>query len=171
VKRPLALVLLSIAGVVAFPALQAAQGRAPQSGGTKPLVVYVVDTEGGKAALYVSPTGQSLLIDSGNPGGRDTDRIMAAVADAGLTRIDSLLSTRGYGAGFEQNSAGGFIANVDDPTTIAGVLTAPPRGGGPGRGAAAGHTPAHWITVSAEQNGTFTVTNSRNGFSKTYRRR
>ncbi len=55
--------------------------------------MYVVDPEGGKAALYVPPTGQSLLIDSGNPGGRDTDRIMAAVADAGVTRIDYLLST------------------------------------------------------------------------------
>ena len=30
------------------------------------------------------------------------------------------------------------------------------------------HGPAHWIKVSAQQNGAFTVTNSRNGFSKTY---
>ena len=40
-----------------------------------------------------------------------------------------------YGAGIEQNSAGVYIANVDDNATIAGILTAPPRGGGPGRGA------------------------------------
>ena len=40
----------------------------------------------------------------------------------------------GYGAGVEQNSAGVFIANIDEPAVIAGVLTAPPRGGGPGRG-------------------------------------
>ena len=33
-----------------------------------------------------------------------------------------------YGAGIEQNSAGVFIANVDDNATIAGILTAPPRG-------------------------------------------
>ena len=39
-----------------------------------------------------------------------------------------------YGAGIEQNSAGVYIANVDDNATIAGILTAPPRGGGPGRG-------------------------------------
>jgi competence protein ComEC len=443
-KRSLATLLLTMAAVVASPALQRAQGRAVQSAaGAKPLVVYVVDTEGGKAALYVSPSGQTLLIDSGNPGGRDTDRIMAAVADAGVSRIDYLLTTHyhvdhiggmqelakripigtfidhgpsveereqvagfqqayaelyakakhlvvkpgdrvpitgldwrivtagsnslktplpgggkpnplcaaftpkeitndpenaqsvgsvvtfgqfrsidlgdllwnkefdlmcpnnpvgtvdvyfvshhgidqsgspvlvhalqprvavmqngtrkgtgaqamptlrtspglediwqlhwGYGAGIEQNSAGVFIANVDDAATIAGVLTAPPRGGGPGRGAAPGaggppnsggaavqppaagtppppaalpqpgapappaagaapagappqgpagppaaggpggagrgggaaaaHTPAYWIKVSAEQNGTFTVTNSRNGFSKTYTKR
>ena len=41
----------------------------------------------------MSPTGQSLLIDSGNPGGRDTDRIMAAVTEAGLKQIDFLIST------------------------------------------------------------------------------
>jgi len=60
---------------------------------SKPLQVYVVDTEGGKAALWISPTGQSLLIDSGNPGNRDGDRIMAAINDAGLKQIDFLIST------------------------------------------------------------------------------
>src|SRR4051794_41982339 len=64
-----------------------------QTPATKPLDIYVVDTEGGKAALFVSPTGQSLLIDSGNPGGRDTDRLMAAVTEAGLKQIDYLIST------------------------------------------------------------------------------
>ena len=69
--------------------LGAQRGTTP----SKPLQVYVVDTEGGKAALWISPTGQSLLIDSGNPGNRDLDRIMAAVNDAGLKQIDFLLST------------------------------------------------------------------------------
>jgi hypothetical protein len=42
------------------------------------------------------------------------------------------------------------------------------RGGGPG-GGRGGHTgPAFWIKVSAEPDGTFTVTNTRNNFSKTY---
>ena len=53
----------------------------------------MVDTEGGKAALWVAPGDQSLLIDSGNPGARDLERIMAAVTDAGLKQIDYLLST------------------------------------------------------------------------------
>jgi hypothetical protein len=35
--------------------------------------------------------------------------------------------------------------------------------------AAAAHSPAYWLKVSAERDGTFTVTNPRNGFSKTYR--
>ena len=384
--KRLAVVLFSLA-VLSAP-LGAQRGPAP----TKPLDIYIVDTEGGKAALWVSPSGQSLLIDSGNPGDRDLDRIMAAINDAGLKQIDFLISTHyhvdhiggltelakripiahfidhgpsveprqqmqgfdtvyaelygkakhtvvkpgdkvpiagldwrivtsagkglktplpgggkanpacagvamkepaptddnsqsvgsvitfgqfraidlgdllwsneldlvcpsnpvgtvdvyfvthhgldasgapplvhgvqprvaimqngtrkgagaqavatirsspgledlwqlhwSYNAGIEQNSAGVFIANVDDAATIANVLTAPPRGGGPGggapggggpgngapggggRGAGAGaHTPAYWIKVSAKADGTFTVTNSRNGFSKTYAKR
>ena len=392
-----------------------------QRGPAKPLDIYVVDTEGGKAALWVTPSGQSLLIDSGNPGNRDHDRIMAAINDAGLKQIDFLISTHyhvdhigglqdlakaipigtyidhgpsveereqvqgfqaayaelygkakhmvvkpgdkvpiagldwrivtsagnvlktplapggakpnpacagvapkdasptddnaqsvgsvvtfgqfraidlgdllwnkenelvcpnnpvgtvdvyfvthhgldqsgspalihavqprvgimqngtrkgggveamktmrsspgledlwqlhwGYNAGLELNSAGLFIANIDDNATIANVLTAPPRGSGPGGGArggqgggataqppentptpstnaspapgagggqaaapaggggrggggAAAHTPAYWIKLSVQPDGTFTVTNSRNGFSKTYSKR
>jgi beta-lactamase superfamily II metal-dependent hydrolase len=95
-----------------------------------------------------------------------------------------------YNGGIEHNPAGVFIANVDDPQTIATVLTAPPQGarpGGPGGGSPAAaavpaggapppgggrgnaHTgPAYLIKVSAQSDGTFTVTNTRNGFSKTY---
>lgn len=71
----------------------AARPAAPAAARVQPLVVYVVDTEGGKAALWVTPAGQSVLVDSGSPGGRDADRIMAAVGDAGLSRIDYLVST------------------------------------------------------------------------------
>lgn len=357
-----------------------AQGRnaAPASdAAAKPLQIYVVDTEGGKAALWISPTGETLLIDSGNPGGRDTDRIMAAIEDAGVKKIDYLLTThyhvdhvggmqaltaripvgtfvdhgptvegpvnpalreqvagfqawyaeaygktrhlvvkpgdlvpitglnwrivtsagetlktalpgagqanaacaetqpkeiltdpenaqsvgslvtlgefraidlgdllwnkemdlmcptnkvgtvdlymvshhgtspsgspalvRGlqpraavmqngtrkggaldammtmrttaslediwqlhwsYTAGIEQNSAGVFIANLEDPAALAAGLTAPaPARGG---GGAAAHTPAYWIKISANRDGSFTITNSRNDFSKTYPRR
>jgi hypothetical protein len=45
------------------------------------------------------------------------------------------------------------------------------RGGGRGGGGAAAHTPAYYIKVSAQADGTFTVTNTRNGFSKTYVKR
>src|SRR5450631_4922133 len=51
---------------------------AAQTKSAKTLDIYFIDTEGGLSALYVSPTGESLLIDTGNPGGRDTDRIMEA---------------------------------------------------------------------------------------------
>ena len=368
----LAAALVSIAALGAAPF--AAQGKA-----TKSLEIYVIDAEGGKAVLYVSPTAQTLLIDTGNPGGRDTDRLMAAIADAGVTKIDYLISTHyhsdhvggleplskripiehfldhgptvegpvtalreqvagfqamyaelskgkrtvvkpgdrvpitgldvrivtsagavlktaltggkpnpacakytppaepasnwstpdddqsvgtvitygqfraidlgdllwdravqlmcpnnmvgpidlyvmtghgtditsaspltdgigarvavmqngtrkggqvaamqtlrvapgfadlwqlhwSYNAALEGNSPGLLIANIDDAATIGDVLTAPPRGRGRGNATAA-HTPAYWIKVSARSDGTFTVSNSRNGFSRTYKQR
>ena len=55
---------------------------------------------------------------------------------------------------------------IDDNETIPGVRTAPP----PAPRDPAAHSPAHWIKVSPQADGTFTVTNPRNGFSKTYRR-
>jgi competence protein ComEC len=410
---------LTCAAIVAITGASLAQ-RGP----AKPLEVYVVDTEGGKAALWVTPSGQTLLIDTGNPGDRDLDRLMAAINDAGVKQIDYLILTHyhidhvgglaelakripianfidhgpsveereqvqgfqaayaelygkakhmvvkpgdkvpiagldwrivtsagkvlktplvaggakpnpacagvapkdasptddnaqsvgsfvtfgqfraidlgdllwnqenelvcpnnplgtvdvyfvthhgldlsnspaivhavqprvaimqngtrkgggvgtiktlrtslgfedlwqlhwSYNAGIELNSPGLFIANIDDPATIANVLTAPPRGGGPGGGGARGgqagapanpaaapgtagggnapptgvltpnpapaagaapgggrggggaaaHTPAYWIKLSAQPDGSFTVTNSRNGFTKTYAKR
>ena len=77
-----------------------------------------------------------------------------------------------YNAGLE-NAPARFIANIDDPAAIATILTTPapppgaPRAGGPGAGPAP-HSPAYLIEVAAQQDGTFTVTNTRNGFSKTY---
>jgi competence protein ComEC len=76
-----------------------------------------------------------------------------------------------HNGGIEHNPAGVFIANIDDPATIASVLTAPPGQRGGGGGAAAAHTPAHYLKISAQNDGTFTVTNTRNGYSKTYPRR
>jgi beta-lactamase superfamily II metal-dependent hydrolase len=76
--------------------LLAAAGSAQNKPG-KTLDIYFVDTEGGLSALYVSPTGESLLIDTGNPGGRDTDRIMEVVHTAGVTQIDYLIITHYHG--------------------------------------------------------------------------
>jgi competence protein ComEC len=62
----------------------------------KPLSIYVLDMEGGNATLFISPSGESVLIDTGNGGAaakRDADRIMAAVKDAGLAQIDHLITT------------------------------------------------------------------------------
>jgi hypothetical protein len=64
-----------------------------------------------------------------------------------------------------------FIANMsDDPLTAMPVapISAPPPG--PDAPPTPAHNgPAYWIKVSAQTDGTFTVTNTRNGFSKTYR--
>src|SRR6059058_971794 len=68
------------------------------------LDIYVVDVEGGNATLFVSPTGESLLMDTGNAGAvaapRDAGRIMEAVKDAGLTQIDNLIITHWHGDHF-----------------------------------------------------------------------
>ncbi len=63
----------------------------------KNLDIYVIDVEGGKAVLLVSPTGQSMLLDAGWPASGDrtasTDRIVEAARTAGLKRIDYLVIT------------------------------------------------------------------------------
>ena len=74
-----------------------------------------------------------------------------------------------YAGGVEHNAPGVKIANIDEPAQIAAIVTgattpAPPAG--PGGNAA--HSPAHYIKVSARNDGSFTVTNTRNGYSKTY---
>ena len=69
----------------------------------KTLDVYVIDVEGGNATLFVSPTGESLLMDTGNvpPGAvRDAGRIVAAAKDAGLKQIDHLIITHWHGDHF-----------------------------------------------------------------------
>ena len=74
---------LALVSVVAF-----AQNKTAKS-----LDMYVIDTEGGHAVLYVSPAGESMLLDTGNPGGRDTDRIMEAINAAGVKQIDQMVLT------------------------------------------------------------------------------
>jgi beta-lactamase superfamily II metal-dependent hydrolase len=77
-------------------ALAAAVGSA-QSKSSKTLDMYFIDTEGGHSTLYVAPTGESLLIDTGSPGGRDVARIMDVIHAAGVTRIDHLILTHYHG--------------------------------------------------------------------------
>jgi competence protein ComEC len=59
------------------------------------LDIYVTDVEGGNGTLFVTPAGESVLIDTGNAIGavRDAGRIMDAVRDAHLTQIDHLILT------------------------------------------------------------------------------
>jgi beta-lactamase superfamily II metal-dependent hydrolase len=60
---------------------------------SKPLVIYFVDVEGGQSTLFITPSGQSVLVDTGWPGDRDATRIAEIAKEAGLTRIDDLLIT------------------------------------------------------------------------------
>src|ERR1700729_2485631 len=59
------------------------------------LKIYWIDAEGGAATLIVSPSGESMLVDTANktPDDRDAKRIFAATQEAGLKKIDILLTT------------------------------------------------------------------------------
>lgn len=82
---------------------------APMDEREKPLRIFFIDVEGGQATLFVTPDGQSLLVDSGwpNQGGRDADRIVAAAKSAGLSRINYLLITH-----YHADHAGGLTQLV-----------------------------------------------------------
>jgi beta-lactamase superfamily II metal-dependent hydrolase len=77
--------------VVLALAISAVAVQADQK--TKTLDFYWVDSEGGGSTLIVTPNNESVLIDTGNPGGRDPGRIIAAAKAAGLAKIDYVLIT------------------------------------------------------------------------------
>ena len=57
-----------------------------------------MDVEGGAATLVVTPAGESVLVDTGNPGTRDAERIhQLATKVAGLKKIDHLITTHFHG--------------------------------------------------------------------------
>jgi beta-lactamase superfamily II metal-dependent hydrolase len=68
-------------------------------GASKNLEIYWIDAEGGAATLIVSPSGESLLVDTANrtPDDRDAKRIKAAADKAGLKKIDYLVTTHFHG--------------------------------------------------------------------------
>ncbi len=102
--RPLLLLAVFMAASIsALPAQQTAS--APGK-----LQVYFVDVEGGQATLFVTPSHQSLLIDTGWPGRayRDADRIAAAAKAAGISKIDYVLLTH-----FHDDHVGGVPQLVE----------------------------------------------------------
>jgi competence protein ComEC len=91
------LLVLTIAAFA--PAISLAQTRTSRT-----LDVYIIDVEGGNSVLFVPPSHESLLIDTGNAGAaaaaRDAGRIMDAIKDAGLQQIDHLITTHWHGDHF-----------------------------------------------------------------------
>ncbi|MCU1381887.1 MAG: hypothetical protein JWL71_584 [Acidobacteria bacterium] len=96
--KPFGRLVVILALAVAAPRPAAAQQRT--------LDIYFIDVEGGQSTLVVTPSGQTLLIDTGFPGdgtfaslpgdphkARDANRILAAARAAGVKRIDYLLIT------------------------------------------------------------------------------
>lgn len=92
VSMPLIMPLFLAASLSAFLA-------AGLSAATHDLNAWFIDVEGGQSTLFVTPSGQSVLIDTGFPGfnGRDADRIAAAAKDAGVRQIDYLIITHYHG--------------------------------------------------------------------------
>jgi beta-lactamase superfamily II metal-dependent hydrolase len=67
----------------------------------KTLDIYWIDSEGGGSTLMVTPAGESVLVDTGNPGGRDPQRIHRVATEmAGLKRIDHVVITHFHGDHF-----------------------------------------------------------------------
>jgi hypothetical protein len=77
-------------------------------------------------------------------------------------------------SGQEHTVPGLFIANTvdDQPADMPIAPFAQPArgaaGGTPPQPQPVHNGPAFWLKVSAKEDGSFTVTNARNGFSKTY---
>jgi len=70
------------------------------------LDIYWIDAEGGAASLIVSPSGESMLIDTGFAvGDRDAKRIYAATQLAGLKKIDNVVISH-----FHADHVGGLAA-------------------------------------------------------------
>jgi len=93
-KRSLLAIVFAIG--LASPDLWAQQKKA--------LEVYFIDVEGGQSTLFVSPSGQSLLVDTGWAGARDAGRIASVAKLAGVSQIDYLVLTH-----YHADHAGGVV--------------------------------------------------------------
>lgn len=89
--------------------------------GQKTLDIYSIDVEGGQSTLFVSPSGESLLVDAGSPGERDAGRIVSVAKEAGLTQIDYLLVTH-----YDGDHVGG-VKDVADRIPVKNFVDHGPR--------------------------------------------
>ena len=91
-----------------------AQGLAQKGQPQRTLDIYFIDTEGGQATLFVTPSGESMLVDTGFAGNqgmpdaavtnssgapitRDADRISAVFKQAGVTVLDWMVISHYHG--------------------------------------------------------------------------
>jgi beta-lactamase superfamily II metal-dependent hydrolase len=94
---------------IALAALLLLSNTANAGPADKQLDVYWIDVEGGAATLLVTPAGETVLIDTGNPGRRDPDRIVKTLTEvAGMKQIDHLIITHYHGDHF-----GGAVTLVE----------------------------------------------------------
>ena len=85
--------LLSLSLAALLVSAPVAQTSGSKVAAGKTLDIYVLDVEGGKATLFVTPNGEAVLLDTANPGPRDQERMMSAITAAGIKQIDYLVTT------------------------------------------------------------------------------
>jgi beta-lactamase superfamily II metal-dependent hydrolase len=86
------LLLSILATLAAF--LTGLSSTARAAAADKTLDIYWIDSEGGGSTLIVTPEGESVLVDTGNPGVRDPGRIhKVATQVAGLKKLDHVIIT------------------------------------------------------------------------------
>jgi beta-lactamase superfamily II metal-dependent hydrolase len=127
----------------------------------------------GVPALIYALRPRVAIMNNGNRKGGAVETFQTLESSPGLENLWQLHWS--VGASLEHNVASNFIANVESPAITADVIANPQKDPPPGvRPPTIGdpdHSPAYWIKVSAQADGSFTVTNTRNGFSKTYEAR
>src|SRR5438270_5602167 len=112
-RRALAFLII-LNGIVSLPVLLRAQAPAAKGQPQRTLDIYFIDTEGGQATLFVTPSGESMLVDTGFAGNqgmpdatatsssgapitRDADRISAVFKQAGVTVLDWMVISHYHG--------------------------------------------------------------------------
>jgi hypothetical protein len=109
------------------------------------------------------------LMNNGTRKGGQPDAMRVIFTSPGLEDLWQIHASQLSGQ--EYTVPGTFIANLVDnqpeAMPVAPFVAAPGTQAGP---PPAHNGPAFWIKVSARDDGTFTVTNARNGFSKRYDR-
>ena len=103
--------------IVCLSALFAALA-APFAQAAKPLEIYSIDVEGGQSTLIVSPSGQTILVDTGWRGfnGRDADRIVKAAKNAHAKELNFVVITH-----YHRDHVGG-IAQLADRMKIGTIV-------------------------------------------------
>jgi len=79
---------LLVAGLLATPNAAVAQNRGS-------LDIFVLDTEGGEAVLYIAPTGEAMLFDTGRA--ENFDRILALIEQENVQVLDYVIVSHYHG--------------------------------------------------------------------------